>query len=141
LDSELALMQEYFPSFMSIFLKDIMINGIDLQHLFVNAGEGAGPCVGAGAVEEEAEEARVGFADEEEGAGDVALEVLDASMTATACPSETRSPTFTLISLTTPATGLGMSMVAFSDSTVSRASSAFTVSPAFTHTSITGISL
>jgi hypothetical protein len=46
----------------------------------------------------------------------------------------------TFTSLTTPATLLGTSIVALSDSRVIRASSILTVSPAWTQTSITGTS-
>src|SRR5438105_2498087 len=51
------------------------------------------------------------------------------------------SPSLTFTSLITPADGEGTSMVAFSDSSVTSESSAFTVSPALTRTSITGTSL
>src|SRR5439155_23916849 len=56
-------------------------------------------------------------------------------------PSETLSPTFTLSSATAPAVGDGTSIVALSDSSVTSASSALTVSPLLTCTSITGTSL
>src|SRR5207247_7853411 len=56
-------------------------------------------------------------------------------------PSDSRSPTFTAMSLTTPPSGAGTSIVALSDYSVISASSAFTVSPALTSTSITGMSL
>jgi hypothetical protein len=56
-------------------------------------------------------------------------------------PSDTLSPTFTAIALTTPCAGDGMSIVALSDSTVTSGSSGLTVSPGFTSTSITGTSL
>src|SRR5947199_371141 len=56
-------------------------------------------------------------------------------------PSLTLSPTLTLSSLTVPAAGAGTSMVALSDSRVTSESSAFTVSPGLTKTSITGTSL
>src|SRR6266404_9390077 len=56
-------------------------------------------------------------------------------------PSDTLSPTLTLMSFTTPASGAGTSIVALSDSRVISASSAFTVSPGLTMISITGTSL
>src|SRR5258708_170087 len=56
-------------------------------------------------------------------------------------PSETLSPSLTLMSLTTPSTGDGTSIVALSDSSEMSGSSAFTVSPAFTNTSMIGMSL
>jgi hypothetical protein len=56
-------------------------------------------------------------------------------------PWETLSPTFTDISRITPAKGEGTSIVALSDSSTIRGSSALMESPAFTSTSITGTSL
>jgi hypothetical protein len=56
-------------------------------------------------------------------------------------PSDTLSPTLTFTSLTMPASVLGTSMVALSDSSVTSDCSFSTVSPTFTSTSITGISL
>src|SRR5437867_9918429 len=56
-------------------------------------------------------------------------------------PSDTLSPTLTLMSFTAPASGAGTSIVALSDSSVISASSAFTVSPGLTMISITGTSL
>src|SRR5262245_12950373 len=56
-------------------------------------------------------------------------------------PSETLSPTFTFNSATVPDSGAGTSIVALSDSSVTSGSSAFTASPAFTSTSMTGTSL
>src|SRR5438034_2072438 len=56
-------------------------------------------------------------------------------------PSLTLSPTLTLSSLTVPAAGEGTSIVALSDSRVTSESSAFTVSPGLTKTSMTGTSL
>ena len=56
-------------------------------------------------------------------------------------PSETVSPTLILICCTLPESGAGTSIVALSDSSVTRASSAFTVSPGLTIISITGTSL
>src|SRR5436309_3056811 len=56
-------------------------------------------------------------------------------------PSETLSPTLTLSAVIVPPEGEGTSIVALSDSSVISASSAFTVSPALTCTSITGTSL
>ena len=60
---------------------------------------------------------------------------------ATTAPSETLSPTLSFTSCTVPPKGAGTSIVALSDSSVTSASSALTVSPAFTCTSITGTSL
>ncbi len=51
------------------------------------------------------------------------------------------SPSLTLNSLITPAIGDGISMVALSDSTVSRDSSALTMSPGLTRISMIGTSL
>ena len=56
-------------------------------------------------------------------------------------PSLTLSPTFTTTDFTTPSRGDGTSMVALSDSSETRGSSAFTLSPGLTKTSITGTSL
>src|SRR5947208_3620432 len=56
-------------------------------------------------------------------------------------PSDTLSPSLTLMSLTTPSTGDGTSIVALSDSSEMSGSSAFTVSPAFTNNSMIGMSL
>src|SRR5437879_5014649 len=56
-------------------------------------------------------------------------------------PSLTLSPNLTLSSLTVPAAGEGTSIVALSDSRVTSESSAFTVSPGLTKTSMTGTSL
>src|ERR1700681_4704529 len=64
-----------------------------------------------------------------------------ASSTAMTEPSLTLSPTFTLTSLTVPADGDGTSIVALSDSSVIRESSAFTLSPGLTKISMTGMSL
>src|SRR6188768_548541 len=64
-----------------------------------------------------------------------------ASSTTTIAPSDSVSPSFTLISLTTPAAEDGTSSVALSDSRVSRPWSFFTVSPTATSISITGTSL
>ena len=63
------------------------------------------------------------------------------SISATTAPSDSASPTFTFNSLTTPANGDGTSIVALSDSSVTRPWSFFTVSPTATNTSITGTSL
>jgi hypothetical protein len=63
-----------------------------------------------------------------------------ASISATTDPVETLSPSLTFISLTTPATLLGTSIVALSDSRVTSASSTLTVSPTATQRSITGMS-
>jgi len=59
-------------------------------------------------------------------------------MMAIRAPSDTSSPTFSLISFTVPANGAGTSMVALSDSSVTRPCSLATLSPGFTSTSITG---
>ena len=64
-----------------------------------------------------------------------------ASSSSTSVPSLTLSPSFSFISFTTPAAGDGTSIVALSDSSVTSESSAFTVSPGFTKTSMTGMSL
>src|ERR1700722_8408787 len=56
-------------------------------------------------------------------------------------PCDTLSPTLTLISWTTPPSGAGTSIVALSDSSVISGSSALTVSPGLTSTSITGTSV
>src|ERR1700688_4775653 len=56
-------------------------------------------------------------------------------------PFETLSPTFTSTDFTTPASGDGTSIDAFSDSSVTSADSFCTASPGFTKTSITGTSL
>src|SRR5512133_1219340 len=59
----------------------------------------------------------------------------------TTVPSETLSPTITVIDAIVPDNGAGTSIVALSDSSVTSASSAFTTSPTLTSTSITGTSL
>src|SRR5438128_12310385 len=56
-------------------------------------------------------------------------------------PSLTLSPTLSFNSWTTPAAGDGTSIVVLSDSSATSGSSGFTVSPAFTNTSMTGTSL
>jgi hypothetical protein len=56
-------------------------------------------------------------------------------------PSLTLSPTLTEMALTTPPCGAGTSIVALSDSSEISGSSALTVSPTLTKTSITGTSL
>src|SRR5689334_7867977 len=58
-----------------------------------------------------------------------------------AVPCDTLSPTFTVTAFTTPAAGDGTSIVALSDSSVTSESSALTVSPGLTSTSMTGTSL
>src|SRR5690606_38258241 len=63
-----------------------------------------------------------------------------ASSTTTTLPSDTASPSLTLTSLTTPAADDGTSIVALSDSSVTRPWSTATVSPTATSTSITGTS-
>src|SRR6202171_6470607 len=64
-----------------------------------------------------------------------------ASRTGIPLPLLTLSPSLPFTSLITPAEGAGISMVAFSDSSVTSESSAFTASPGLTRTSITGTSL
>jgi hypothetical protein len=56
-------------------------------------------------------------------------------------PSDTLSPTLTLISFTTPSTGEGTSIEALSDSSVISDCSALIGSPGFTSTSMIGTSL
>src|SRR5205085_1688671 len=73
-----------------------------------------------------------------EGRGEDAACVSSVNISA---PSLTLSPTLSLTSLTTPEDGDGTSIVALSDSSVISESSAFTASPGFTNTSITGTSL
>src|SRR5690606_19884893 len=63
------------------------------------------------------------------------------SISATTAPSDSVSPTLTLSSRTTPACEDGTSIVALSDSSVTRPWSMATVSPTATSTSITGTSL
>src|SRR5215470_13833476 len=55
-------------------------------------------------------------------------------------PSLTLSPTFAFTSLTVPAAGDGMSIVALSDSSVTSGSSGLTLSPGLTSTSMIGTS-
>ncbi|MNY02992.1 hypothetical protein D3C86_1355870 [compost metagenome] len=100
---------------------------------FAGAGAGAAAAAGAGA----------GAAAAGAGAGAAAGAAAApaapaASSTTISVPSATLSPTLILISLTVPACGLGTSMVALSDSSVTSASSALIVSPTFTWMSITG---
>jgi len=64
-----------------------------------------------------------------------------ASSSAISEPCDTLSPALTFISFTTPANGDGTSIVALSVSSVIRLSSALTVSPALTSTSMTSTSL
>ena len=64
-----------------------------------------------------------------------------ASMTATTVPMLTLSPSFTRISLTTPAVSAGTSIVALSDSSVTKDCSLTTLSPTFTNISMTGMSV
>ncbi|MNY48485.1 hypothetical protein D3C86_1838240 [compost metagenome] len=56
-------------------------------------------------------------------------------------PLETRSPSLIVTATTVPAPGLGTSIEALSDSSVSSGSSNATLSPGLTNTSITGRSL
>ena len=62
------------------------------------------------------------------------------SMRAISVPIDTLSPTFATTSETAPAIGEGTSIVALSDSSVTSGCSAFTTSPGFTRTSMTGTS-
>src|SRR5439155_3116371 len=89
------------------------------------AGEGCGVLVGAAA----------------SGFSSAFVAAPAASSVRITLPSLTLSPTLTLSSLTTPADGAGTSMVALSDSSVTRASSGLTESPGLTKISITGTSL
>ncbi len=96
------------------------------------AGAGAGACTaGAGATAAGAGAAW--------GAGAAAAPCSSSSSTSE--PSETASPTLIFSALTMPLLGDGTSMVALSDSSVTSESSALTVSPALTCTSMTGTSL
>ena len=61
-------------------------------------------------------------------------------MIATTLPSDSLSPSLTFNSLTTPAALAGTSIVALSDSSVTRPWSCLTVSPTSTSNSITGTS-
>ena len=63
-----------------------------------------------------------------------------ASTRTTIVPSPMRSPSLTRTSLTMPAAEAGTSMVALSDSSVTRASSILITSPGLTNTSMTGTS-
>src|SRR6187402_2305236 len=74
-------------------------------------------------------------------AGEGAAADSAASSINTSVPSETLSPTLTLISLTTPDFGAGTSIVALSDSSAISGSSALTLSPGLTMISMIGISL
>ena len=74
-------------------------------------------------------------------AGAGALASAPASMRISTVPCETRSPTLINSSRTTPACVVGTSIVALSDSSVTMASSAATLSPGCTSSSITGTSL
>src|SRR5688500_16152344 len=92
------------------------------------AGAGAADSFGADAGAGAAAGAGAGFA----------APASAASISATTVPSAISSPTFTFTSLTTPSNGAGTSIVALSDSSVTRPWSRLTVSPGFTSTSITG---
>ena len=74
------------------------------------------------------------------GAGAGAAAPPTASITAITLPSDTLSPTLTLISFSTPACEDGISIEALSDSTVIRLCSALMVSPGLASTSITATS-
>src|SRR5574343_1742510 len=73
-------------------------------------------------------------------AGAAAASLAPASTLISKAPSLTREPSWTSTSLTVPATGLGTSMVALSDSRVAMASSTLIVSPTLTNRSMTGTS-
>src|SRR5450830_1310275 len=94
----------------------------------------AGAAGGAGA-------AAAGAAAAGAGAAAGAATASAASSNSTSEPSPTLSPTFTFNSLTTPAADEGISMLALSDSTVSRDWSTLMVSPGLTITSMTSTSL
>src|SRR3990167_234512 len=68
----------------------------------------------------------------------VALASAAGSIMATTAPVPISSPTFTSTSRTVPAKGAGTSIVALSDSSVTRPWSLVTISPTFTSNSITG---
>src|SRR5262249_35467513 len=68
----------------------------------------------------------------------VAAAAPSASIRAMTVPSDTSSPALTLSSLTVPAADDGTSIVALSDSSVTRPWSFATVSPGLTSTSMTG---
>ncbi len=120
-----------------------------------DAGDGAGEGVAAGAAGGAAA-AAVGAAGAAEAAGvaagaavagvgagpaGLASAVAAASSVRISVPSLTLSPNLSFNSLTTPGAGEGTSIVALSDSSVTSESSAFTASPGFTKTSMTGMSL
>src|SRR6478672_123194 len=67
-------------------------------------------------------------------------EIAALSITAITAPSETASPSLTFSALITPSAIAGTSMVALSDSSVTRPWSFFTVSPTATRISMTGTS-
>src|SRR5690606_24836261 len=99
------------------------------------AGAGAG-CAGAGS----AAGASAGFPVDAAAGSSAGASSPAASIIATTPPSDRLSPTLTLSSFTTPANGDGTSIVALSDSSVTRPWSFATVSPTATSTSITGTS-
>src|ERR1700674_182614 len=74
-------------------------------------------------------------------AGVVWLLAAPSSRTRISAPCETLSPTLSFTALRVPAAGEGTSMVALSDSKLTRGSSLATTSPGFTSTSITGTSV
>src|SRR4051812_23024895 len=104
-----------------------------------DAAAGAGPAAGGEAAATGAGEGPgAGGAFAGAGAGFFASAPSLASISATTLPSDNASPTLTFHSLTTPASGEGTSIVALSDSSVTRPWSFFTASPTATSSSITG---
>src|SRR3569623_34962 len=101
----------------------------------VCCGADAGAEAPAGAADAAAEEAA-----EEDGCAASCL-ASDASASSSRLPSATLSPSLTRISLTTPATLDGISMLALSDSTVTKDWSTSIRSPALTSNSMTSTSL
>src|SRR5512145_119428 len=107
-----------------------------------DAAAGAGAAVGFGAAAAGAVEVGAAGAGAGAGAGvGAAAAAPDASSTSSGDPCDTLSPSFTRISLTTPAADDGISIDALSRSTVISDWSFATVSPGFTSTSITSTSL
>src|SRR5690606_3380144 len=106
-----------------------MSAGLELPPLpLAGEGRGEGAFVGAGVPDFAAS------------AAPTAADSPSASSTTTTAPSDTASPTLTFTSFTTPAADDGTSIVALSDSSVTRPWSLATVSPTETSTSITGTS-
>ena len=104
--------------------------GADFGAAGAGAGAGAGGFAASGALLPPPSPAA--------GEGDAATAAPSASMMAITAPSETSSPTLSFISLMVPANGAGTSIVALSDSSVTRLWSFSTLSPALTSTSMTG---